>query len=885
MKDKYKFKISVIVPIYNVYEYLEECIQSIIKQTIGFKNIQLILVNDGSPDNSEEICLKYKDKYPNNVVYVKKENGGVSSARNEGMKYIEGKYVHFLDSDDAYGKTGYKKAYTMLESDPSIDVCSLRIKFFDSINSYHYLDYKFAKGDRVVDLSKEPNNPVLHISSAVIRSEVAKANKFDSKIKMGEDFKYLAEIIMKKAKLGLIASENYYYRRRKDESSAVQTSKSKRDYYLVTPKYVYEHLLTLSKKYPKAHKWMQYCIVSDMRFRLIKVNFSCLNKEEEEEYKNEIRKIYHMCDDEVITTQFEKDSFVSCKYRALEYKYNKPIYSDIKIDDKYVKLYGKKILPLEELIVKLSVFEIKGHKLNITACFDIFLNNNYDMYIKEGNNYHKFRKLMKKEPINNLYSQNGDYYKSYFDIEFDLSNVKSFELCIKINNKYYVLKPLYQYFSKFNNLPHCYYSRNGFTITHKQNTFFVNEKVHFKFVKYLKDILLIKKDILVFGMLVIYKLTYPFVKHNNWILSDRFDVAGDNGEFFFKYLRQNLKKKNIYFGLKKKSKDANKMKNVGKILYFNTVNYFIKYLNSELVISSHIDDFIRRPFGTRSTFINMFMHNKFVFLQHGVTKNDMSNWLCKPNKNIDILVCSSDIEYNEFLRDEYLYDESVVKLTGMPRYDNLLSNDFKEENLIALMPTWRTSLCGPQIILTQNREYNPDFKNSEYYKFYNGLVTDKRFVECLKRNKCKVLFCLHPAFVNQLKDFENTKYVEFKTEVFYPDVFKRAKLMLTDYSSVAFDFGYTKKPIVYSQYDKDHLYQIHTVLTDDGEFSYENDGFGKVTYNYEDALNEMIRIIDSGFKNDEKYIKRVNKFFKYHDDKNCERLYNEIVKLLDSDKQ
>ena len=67
--DNYKYKISVVMPIYNVEKYLEESILSVINQTIGFDNIQLILVNDGSPDNCEEICLKYREKYPNYIVY------------------------------------------------------------------------------------------------------------------------------------------------------------------------------------------------------------------------------------------------------------------------------------------------------------------------------------------------------------------------------------------------------------------------------------------------------------------------------------------------------------------------------------------------------------------------------------------------------------------------------------------------------------------------------------------------------------------------------------------------------------------------------------------------------------------------------------------------
>ena len=73
-----KFLFSVVIPVYNVEKYLEEAILSIVNQTIGFKkNIQLILINDGSPDNSGEICKKYKTLYPENIVYVEKENGGV----------------------------------------------------------------------------------------------------------------------------------------------------------------------------------------------------------------------------------------------------------------------------------------------------------------------------------------------------------------------------------------------------------------------------------------------------------------------------------------------------------------------------------------------------------------------------------------------------------------------------------------------------------------------------------------------------------------------------------------------------------------------------------------------------------------------------------------
>ena len=91
-------ELSIIVPIYNVEDYLEECLESL----YNIKNIELeiILVNDGSKDNSFKIMEKFKDMYPEKTVLINKENGGLSSARNAGMKAAVGEYVSFIDSDD-----------------------------------------------------------------------------------------------------------------------------------------------------------------------------------------------------------------------------------------------------------------------------------------------------------------------------------------------------------------------------------------------------------------------------------------------------------------------------------------------------------------------------------------------------------------------------------------------------------------------------------------------------------------------------------------------------------------------------------------------------------------------------------------------------------------
>ena len=90
-------KISVIVPIFNVEKYLKECLESIINQT--FKDIEIICINDGSTDNSLDILNQYAEK-DNRIKVITQSNQGLSAARNTGIKYANGEYISFIDSDD-----------------------------------------------------------------------------------------------------------------------------------------------------------------------------------------------------------------------------------------------------------------------------------------------------------------------------------------------------------------------------------------------------------------------------------------------------------------------------------------------------------------------------------------------------------------------------------------------------------------------------------------------------------------------------------------------------------------------------------------------------------------------------------------------------------------
>ena len=877
-----KYKISVIIPIYNVEKYLEATIKSVINQTIGFKNIQLILVNDGSPDNSEKICLKYKDLYPENITYIKKENSGVSDTRNMGIKHIKGKYVNFLDSDDIWDKDAFAKGYEMLEANDDIDMTVFRMKRFEGRRDVHQLDYKFD-GDYVVDLKKHYDKIQLSSCTILFRSDVIKKHKYDSSLRIAEDYKLVNEILLYKLKYGMISSSCYNYRVRGNASSAMQSLGNKKEDYIINVKQCHKYLIDKSiKLYGRVVEYLQYSLVYEIQWRLLNEKV-VLSEEENIEYAKLLREIISYCDNRIIIEQLHKTkNFI---FNNLDFKYNEIISKKLKVLDNSLCYKKEKIFDLNELYATVYCFECCDNKLNVCCLFDIISGHDYDLFIKiNDKKFIKFNKTVVENKIHNLFNLSNSYNVNYYDVDIKLIDIKELEIYVEIDGNKYPVSLNFDKHSKLNNCKYSYYKFNNFFFTHKNSRkIFVNNKPKFIRFKYLKELLLNKKDILSFGILLLYCLSYPFVKHDNWIISDRYDVAGDSGEWMFKYVKANSKKKNVYFALRKNSRDFKKMSKIGRVLKFNSIMYYLKYLNSEVVISSHVDTFIHKPYGRKQIYLNAFCNRKFVFLQHGITKDDISSWLGKYNKNLSMFICTSVGEFESLLHKNYMYNKDIIKLTGLPRYDNLLLNDVEDENIIALMPTWRSSLVGEIVPGTQNRGYNNDFKNSDYYKFYNGIINNKKIINILKEKGYRILFCLHPSMKGQITDFKGNDYVDITYYADYPTIFKKAKFMITDYSSVFFDFAYLNKPVLYTQFDKDCIHKLHSIYTDSGYFDYERDAFGDVVYDLDSAIEKIVDMISNDCKMDEKYLKRIDKFFKFRDDKNCERVYNEIVKMLDGE--
>lgn len=299
----YEFKFSVLMPIYNVEKYLAESIDSLINQSIGFEeNIELIIVDDGSPDNSKEIALKYQEKYPNNIKVFSKSNGGQASAFNFGLKHLNGKYVSFLDSDDCLSSNALFEVYDFFEKHYNeIDLVSIPLMFFERRTGEHNLNYKFVS-TRVIDLVKEPYYPQLSIASSFVKSEVLKNFEFNTELIAGYDALMVNKILLMKKKIGVISSCAYHYRKRSDSTSTIDNYKQNEKFFTHSLKNLDINLIEYSKeKLGYVPLFIQYVVAYNVQwFHGISDFPESFKKDEINEFWETFYEILNHVDDRVI---------------------------------------------------------------------------------------------------------------------------------------------------------------------------------------------------------------------------------------------------------------------------------------------------------------------------------------------------------------------------------------------------------------------------------------------------------------------------------------------------------------------------------------------------------------------------------------------------------
>lgn len=356
-------------------------------------------------------------------------------------------------------------------------------------------------------------------------------------------------------------------------------------------------------------------------------------------------------------------------------------------------------------------------------------------------------------------------------------------------------------------------------------------------------------------------------KGEKWIIAERGVDARDNSFHLFRYIRENHPEIDITYVIDGNSPDADKVKALGKIVQYRSLHHYLLFCRARVKISTHIMGFSPDS-GIYQRFDRWgLVHGFKVFLQHGIIKDDIKGIhypLIKPS----LFVCGAQLEF-EFIRDTYEFPEGIVHYLGLPRFDALMNHC--PQKMILVMPTWRMWLG--------NYSNSLEFKMTEYYKRYESLLNNPEMARMAKEYGYTIIFYPHFEFQKYIDafcvDVPGIIIARFK-DYDVQSLLKDAALLITDYSSIFFDFAYMGKPTVYYQFDYQEFRSHHY---ETGYFDYVRDAFGPVLRQEDEVVAEVKRNLENNCKMEPEYERRVRRFFPLKDRDNSKRVYQAILKL------
>lgn len=371
-------------------------------------------------------------------------------------------------------------------------------------------------------------------------------------------------------------------------------------------------------------------------------------------------------------------------------------------------------------------------------------------------------------------------------------------------------------------------------------------------------------------------LIMRFYTKEIWLICESEKEARDNGYWLFRYICENHSDVNAIYAIQYESSDYEKVSVLGQTCKYGTIMHWVYYLIAKYNISTQKGG---KPNAAICYVLEMLgvIRNTRIFLQHGITYND-AEWLYYTNTKMRMFICGAKPEY-DYVIDRFGYPEGYVQYLGFSRFDNLVNtpktNTIKR---ILVMPTWREWL----VLNTQMREdvnYTGDFIDTPYYKAWKGLLDNERLQEFLEESDIELLFYPHRNMQPYLSFFQsnhpNVKIASWK-EYDIQDLLINSDLMITDYSSVLFDYAYLKKPIIFYQFDYE---DFRKGQYREGYFDFSKQKIGKVCESLEVVVDSVKEIAVNEFKITDECREYIEQFFVLNDNKNSERIYCAIEKL------
>ena len=688
--NDYKYIVSVIVPIYNSEAVLRACIDSLIQQK-QFEDIEVILVDDGSEDESVSICNEYVNEY-DNIRLIEQQNCGVSQARNAGMINAQGKYIMFLDSDDFWGKSTIYEVYSYFETVyDQVDVVTYpeEKRLNNEVQTSHFR-YNYLTKTGIYDLNEDIYITQSRINVAI--KNLDEKNLFDTNLKSAEDQEFLGRLLAPKMKIGFVKKGKYIYNQYAESVSAAE------GYVFYFENVVDEYYGKMFGTYKNVPRYFQAMMLYDLNWKIRKDQIWPYHFDDVKfaEYKSKLIELLNRCDIDVILNHPALDYYHKLyllrirneKVQVLAGRNGIRLYADnklinetkevdlvvcqVKTIDNRLKIVAHVKTPAFLFVEKPKVFALINETEEEMELFDSGASR-YKSKIKTAQfwgfyfekSVQDINKLGFEAEIDGLRYETKMYFmpQSNVYLEAGINTLFTANKCVKVNQKIFEISEVF--------------NSNKIEMLNEQSR--LNMKKAPELFETIKSV-----DI--------------YRRKKIWLYYDCRGVDYDNGYYQFIHdfdMNDGILRFYIYNNdvLDEKLFSS---KHERYVIKFGSAEHKKLYINADKIITAFAEKNNVCPFTPeKARYLNNWNSFEEVYLQHGILHASIP-WKYTPEGlPVDKVVVSSEFEKKNF-EEKYHFRKQDIIDTGMARFDHMDLNR-KPGKVILLAPTWRNYLICPQV--------------------------------------------------------------------------------------------------------------------------------------------------------------------------------------------
>lgn len=826
--------ISIVIPVYNKEKFISECLDSAISQKFPKDRYEILCINDGSTDNSVSIIQQYIKKY-SNITVINKKNGGVSSARNVGIKNAKGRYILFIDADDSISENTIKDIVAFFDSvTKEVDIVTYNI--------YYKNNGKIKRGNRgkninsncIIDVTKN-----IDFSQTTMNICIKNTKKFyfDESFTMYEDQIFNTINISSTAKIGWCNTAKYYYNR-----DASNTSILNHPYfsYSAILKF-FNTLLELGKEHKNMDDYCKSLILYNLDWR-IKGDyfFPYHNNGGQETIDAAMQAIIDSIDNRLIL----KNQWLCNDHKSflmnLKTK-NKPF---IIYEDKYITTCDNNGELCREKSFTLCIqrerihgdrYHIMGFLKNTAINFGVKprLFIAYDGIFREIELYESTEsRFWTKIKTNSYYGMDTEI------ILHDNLEI-SFFVCIE-DNKYPVSLWFRPYSGISSDAKINFHFSQEYSIEYKGAKLYCHS-TNSPYIQdeYKKFTSRIKKEH--YGKYIIHELARFIKKHCRiWLYSDA-NGYYDNAYIQFKH---DVKKKDGVFNFyiyKDSTGTAHRGLSFWERVFCIKEKSFLHrllFIASEKIFTSFFEKGMYIPYEKSYKFYSDIINFEGIYLQHGIMHASLDHMYAKDKSFfIDKIAVSTFFEKDIAYRRLHFNKNDIIE-SGAPRYSILKKTPPK--NKIIYAPSWRYYLLRHAGLDTWHKASSQ--QQFDFIRTINELLENQDFVSFLGDNKLHLDIKLHRNFKMYEDEIKlSSSHMTLVTETSISDY----KLCISDISSFIFDFAFLNIPIIKFIPD---INLIRAGLHSYREFNFDLSEIGDCVYTVKELINAVKRSHSENFR-------------------------------------